>query len=167
MSDRKVKNHGVNVGTSLILVAFVLICLVAFAALSFASANADLTLAKQTIERKDEYIKACNAAEEKISQIDNFLQQCYNESSTENDYWSRIDNTNSDIINNNDTTYSFDDHRIELTIKNNDKVNIKVVLQLNFPTDTNTAFYDITFYTTESNSNGITDFDKPNIEFLF
>ena len=46
---------GINVGTSSILVTFVLLCLVTFAALSFLSANSDYRLSKQTAQRTTDY----------------------------------------------------------------------------------------------------------------
>lgn len=67
--ERKKKKTGIQVGTSLILVAFVLLCLVAFAALSYAQADADYNKSKQAAERTTDYYKAVTQAEAKIAEV--------------------------------------------------------------------------------------------------
>ncbi len=66
---------GMNVGTSSVLVAFVLLCLVTFAGLSFLSANSDYRLSLQTAEKTTEYYEAGLKADKKLSEIDEELTE--------------------------------------------------------------------------------------------
>lgn len=65
---------GINVGTSSILVTFVLLCLVTFAALSYLSANSDYKLSQQTAQRATDFYKANEVAEIKYQDIDATLK---------------------------------------------------------------------------------------------
>ncbi len=75
MSENEQKAPGMNVGTSLILVAFVLLCLVTFSALSYSSARADYGLTKQTAQRKQEYYRAIGQVEASIAFLDRKLTE--------------------------------------------------------------------------------------------
>lgn len=74
METKKKKRPGVTVGSSLILVTFVLLCLIAFAALSYVSANADYELSKQTAEKTTAYYNAVEQAEQTLSDINNSIK---------------------------------------------------------------------------------------------
>ena len=63
-----------NVGSSSILVTFVLLCLVTFAALSYVSANADNRLAVKTGERIKAYYEGDSLAETYLADIDSTLK---------------------------------------------------------------------------------------------
>ncbi|MDD6328021.1 MAG: hypothetical protein Q4D54_04000 [Eubacteriales bacterium] len=69
MNTNKKKKNGITIGTSLILVTFVLLCLVAFSVLSFASANADYTKSTQTAEHTKDYYAAVSIAETRIADL--------------------------------------------------------------------------------------------------
>ena len=75
----KSKNFGMNVGTSSILLIFVTLCLVSFAALSLVSANADRKLSVKVADRTVAYYDACNKAEQSIAGIDATLKQVYSQ----------------------------------------------------------------------------------------
>lgn len=70
METKKRKRSGLNVGSSLILVTFILLCLVAFAALSFTSANSDYELSKQTADKTSNYYNATSSVELHLSEYD-------------------------------------------------------------------------------------------------
>ena len=53
----------VNVGSSLLLVIFLLLCLITFATLSFSSAQSDESFSQRIAQRKTDYYEACNQAE--------------------------------------------------------------------------------------------------------
>jgi hypothetical protein len=65
----KSKNIGLSVGTSSILVIFVLLCLTTFATLSMVSANADYKLTERAAEAVSDYYAADTAAEELLAGI--------------------------------------------------------------------------------------------------
>lgn len=71
---KKKMTGGVNVGTSSILVTFVLLCLVTFAALSYLSASSDYKLSQQTAQRTTDFYKANEIAEIKLQDIDSTLK---------------------------------------------------------------------------------------------
>ena len=74
METKKRKRSGLNIGSSLILVTFILLCLVAFAALSFTSANADYELSKQTADKTAAYYNAVNMGERYLADIDSTIK---------------------------------------------------------------------------------------------
>lgn len=83
----KNKRYGVNVGSSSILIIFVVVCLVCFAALSIVSANSDLKMTKKMAEREISYYSACNDAYRALYDIDCTLQKIYDSSISEDDFY--------------------------------------------------------------------------------
>lgn len=63
----------VNIGTSFMLVLFMILCLVVFSVLSFSSAWKDYQYSLETSVHTQEYYHASNQAEEKLEQIDRIL----------------------------------------------------------------------------------------------
>jgi hypothetical protein len=76
-TSRKSKNVGLSVGTSSILVIFVLLCLTTFATLSMVSANADYKLTLRSAEAVREYYAADARAEEVYAELSTAFQQAY------------------------------------------------------------------------------------------
>ena len=72
---RKKNRMGLNIGTSSILLVFVLLCMVTFAALSYVSANADYKLSRSLADRTSAYYDAVNSAEEALALLDEQLAQ--------------------------------------------------------------------------------------------
>lgn len=90
MKKQKRKRPGMTVGSSLILVTFVLLCLVAFAALSFVSANADYALSKQTATKTSNYYTAVGNAEQQLAAIDQTLAELSDSFATEESFANAI-----------------------------------------------------------------------------
>ncbi len=67
------KGFGINIGSSSILMIFVLLCLVTFSALSLVSANADYKLTEKTAESVSGYYEADAKAETLLASIDEKL----------------------------------------------------------------------------------------------
>lgn len=67
------KGFGINVGSSSILMIFVLLCLVTFSTLSLVSANADYKLTAKTVESVSGYYEADAKAELLLASIDEKL----------------------------------------------------------------------------------------------
>ena len=68
-----------NVGSSFVLVVFVVLCLVTFATLSIVSAAANEKASRRTMERTTAYYTACNQAEDILGQVDESLQNAEQE----------------------------------------------------------------------------------------
>lgn len=129
---KKTFSAGMNVGSSSILVTFVLLCLVTFAALSFVSANADNKLAKQTAERVSAFYAADCTAEINLANIDGQLNMLVNNVSTEKEFYEGIEDLFSDnnlytVIYNNDDVY------INYEIPVNDIQSLSVSLKAVYP----------------------------------
>lgn len=97
MKENKKKRKSINMGTSLILVTFVILCLIAFAALSFSSANADLSKTKQTATRNSAYYSAHNISQETQGRIAKELKEQAALSTDENDFYKRLSGLFSDM----------------------------------------------------------------------
>ena len=81
------KHFGTNIGTPSILLIFVLLCLVSFAALSIVSANADYKLSKKVLTRSRAYYEACNKAEESLALLDETLLALYESGISKEEYF--------------------------------------------------------------------------------
>lgn len=77
---------GVNVGTSSILIVFVLLCLTTFAALSLVSANADYALAVKASEAATRYYEADAQAEDVLDALDLILRDSHAAAANEEEY---------------------------------------------------------------------------------
>lgn len=75
MEDKKYENSFVNIGSSLLLVIFLVLCLVTFATLSLSSARSDKSFSQRLADRKTEYYQASNRAEELLARIDSLLNE--------------------------------------------------------------------------------------------
>ena len=126
MSNSKNKlSFGLNVGSSSILLVFVLLCLVLFAALSIISANADNKLTKKVLERTTSYYSACNEAESAMAELDETLIAAYKDSQNETDYFSKTG------------------HQHSYTFPISDLQYLKVDVEINYPTKDTDTFYII------------------------
>ncbi len=76
---KKTIEIGVPIGISLMLMVFVLTCLITFAALSFISSNNDNEMSISTAESSDEYYLAESKAQENLKEIDQVLNEEYND----------------------------------------------------------------------------------------
>lgn len=75
MKDRNHSTPIVNIGTSSLLIIFVILCLVVFAALALSSAKSDLQFSEDLAQRKTAYYEASYRAEEIAGEIDSLLAQ--------------------------------------------------------------------------------------------
>ncbi len=78
---------GLNIGSSSVLVVFVVLCLISFAALSTVSALADYTLSKKMAEGSAGYYNACNQAALDLAALDKTLQEAYANAADETAYF--------------------------------------------------------------------------------
>lgn len=91
----KQKRYGVNVGSSSLLIIFVVVCLVSFAALSIVSANSDYKLTRRMADRETNYYNACNDAYRALADIDRTLLTICENSSSEDDFYAQTGYTKS------------------------------------------------------------------------
>lgn len=98
MSTKKKTFFSMNIGSASMLLIFIILCLVSFAALSLVSANADKRLSQKIADRTLRYYEACNGAEQSLSGLDAVLQSQFSVSETPEDYFATVGHTKSYAI---------------------------------------------------------------------
>lgn len=86
----------VNIGSSLLMVIFLILCLVTFATLSLTSARSDYSFSERVAERRTQYYQACNTAEDVLAQIDEILVNTVNSSNHSQNWMNELDFTQID-----------------------------------------------------------------------
>lgn len=86
MSNKR-KSYGVNIGSSSILLIFVILCLVSFAVLSIVSAQTDYKLSCKLAERTTKYYEANNEVESYLRDLQASLEKIYEDSATADEYF--------------------------------------------------------------------------------
>ena len=125
-NPKKKSSFHLNVGTSSILMIFVILCLVSFATLSIVSANADNKLSSRVLERTTAYYNACNEAEISLSKIDDTLISAYQSSATMADYFDAVG------------------HTVTFTVPISDLQTLHVGIEILYPVSDEDTFYRIT-----------------------
>ncbi len=123
---RKIR-MGVNVGSSSILLIFVILCLVSFATLSLVSANADSRLSRRILDRTTDYYNACNVAEAHIAELDRQLAEAYADSYSLTEYFEKTDGLD-----------------FSITVKISDTQALQVSVEPIYPVQDDQGFYRIT-----------------------
>ena len=78
MKDKQ-QSYFVNIGSSSLLVIFLILCLVTFAILSLSSAKSDYTFSERLAEHKKAYYEASARAEDIVAEIDSILYETAHE----------------------------------------------------------------------------------------
>ena len=92
-------NHvNLNLGTSSLLLIFVVLSLVSFAVLSLSSALSDKKLTDKTVDKNVAYYEACNEAYEKLADIDEQLIDIYKASDGEDAYLKACESLDLEMI---------------------------------------------------------------------
>lgn len=134
MNENKRQVPFVNVGSSLLLVVFLLMCLITFATLSFSSARSDESFSRRIAARKTEYYAASNQAERLLRQIDGLLGTA----DPKDLDFGEIDSIDADI------TYRSEENTLSYQVPINDKQALEVVLDLTgTKTDPDAGHYQI------------------------
>lgn len=151
MADSKRSGStGVNVGTSSLLLVFVVMCLVSFATLATVSANADQKLNSKIVERTAAYYDACNEAETKIANIDSTLKGLYDSGLSRDAFLAEAGET------------------IDFAIPVSDVQTLSVSLDINYPLNPDDGFYDITKWKLETTGTLLEEEEKPGfLNLLF
>lgn len=128
MNKKKNYASGVNVGSSSILVTFVLLCLVTFAALAFVSANSDLRLSTQAADRTTRFYNANHMAEVYLLNIESQVRMAVENSDTKEYFYDNIENIFAD--NDSVSVVKQDDESIHLlyTVAVSDRQVLDIIL---------------------------------------
>ncbi len=133
----------INVGSSSILLIFVILCLISFATLSIVSANADAKLSNRVVERTSAYYDACNRAQADIANIDNTLAAIYDDSFDEDEYFMAVGHKKS---------YIFPISSLQT---------LSVTLDILYPQEAGDPFYRITSWQVITDSSDLEDEEEP------
>ncbi|MFG6358190.1 MAG: hypothetical protein K1W26_15445 [Acetatifactor sp.] len=132
----------VNVGSSSILLIFVILCLISFATLSIVSANADAKLSSRVAERTAAYYEACNQAQENIASIDRTLASVYADSFDEDEYFMAVG------------------HKKTCIVAISDLQTLTVTLDILYPRQEGDPFYRVTSWQVVTDSSDVEDEDS-------
>lgn len=146
----KKQTGGMNVGTSSVLVAFVLLCLVTFAGLSFLSANSDYRLSLQTAEKTTEYYEAASRADERLAAIDEQLSAMADNNSRSGYFDEAYDYFSNDPDVTVDT--SGDVTSLGFVVNINERQDLKIKLNLIYPSSDDSRTFEIENYSVVVNS---------------
>lgn len=91
-------SFGTGTGSASILVIFVILCLVSFAALSIVSANADYKLSTKVLNRTTAYYEAVGKAQSLLAQLDQTLADVFSECEGEEAYFNSVGRSKSFVI---------------------------------------------------------------------
>ena len=120
-------NHvNLNLGTSSLLLIFVVLSLVSFAVLSLSSALSDKKLTDKTVEKNVSYYDACNEAYERLADLDKKLIDIYKASDDEASYLKACE-----------------DLDLEMIILVTEYQGLEVIVIPNYPKSDEDTFYDI------------------------
>ena len=143
---------GVNVGTSSVLVSFVLLCMVSFAALTYLSAHSDYNLSLQTAERTTQYYEANRMAELYMANIEGLLSKTAKDCSNAGDYYSSIPGLFDD---NDQIIVSEEENRdnpvtLSYTVPMNESLQLNVTLKAHYPDDEDHSVFTIESWNTSA-----------------
>ena len=79
-----------NIGTVTLLMVFIVLCMITFAALSLSSASRDAEMGQKAVRRITEYYTASNKAEELLATADNMFSSAYSQASDSSEYYRLI-----------------------------------------------------------------------------
>ncbi len=128
---KKTRSYGVNIGSSSILLIFVILCLVSFAVLSIVSAQTDYKLSCKLAERTTKYYEANNQVESYLQDLESSLAKIYEDSASAEEYFALAGH---------DTTFS-------IPLSEQQMLNVRLTIL--YPEDGN-GYYEINTWQVET-----------------
>ena len=98
MKKDKERSTFVNIGSSSLLIIFLILCLAAFAILSLSSAKSDYSLSERLAEHKTRYYEASSRAETVLDRIDGILEDTAQSSGPSGSFESPADTLSSSYM---------------------------------------------------------------------
>lgn len=142
---RKKISASLGVGSSSLLMIFIVLCLVVFAVLSLVSASADNRLSQKLAERTAAYYDACNTAEDILMEIDEQLAACAAEAGDEASYLALCRDTLANMGTWTDGTPPVLNYLVAVS----EVHNLSVSLEILYPTAEHAERYRITGWVSE------------------
>lgn len=147
------KKHsgGINIGTSSILVTFVLLALVTFAALSYMSARSDYVLSKEAADRMASYYDANRMAEIYLANIEALLSKHMNSCETKQEYYDGVDALFGDNEKIEVSESATGVKKLSYSIAVTNGQNLNVTLSVHYPEPSDDALFKIDKWATAVN----------------
>lgn len=159
----KKNSGGMNIGTSSILVTFVLLCLVTFATLTYLSAKSDYKLSEQTADRIASYYDANRVAEIYMANIEAQLSRLCNNCESKEEYFERIP----DVFKDNDlivVEYSKENTEISYSVPVTESQNLCVVLKAYYPDENDGMMFTVERWQTQVNNDYIEEIKSDSFD---
>ena len=138
----KIKGRSIlNIGTSSLLVIFVILSLITFATLSIVSAKADYELSKTLDQQTTDFNRASNEAEVLLNDVDQRLLGIYNNSTDEADYFSKCQLMF--LESENGFTFNPVNRNLAFTKMISNDQALSIVLAINYPKLGSNQFYSV------------------------
>lgn len=148
---QKKDSGGINIGTSSVLVTFVLLALVTFAALSYMSAKSDYTLSKEVADRTASYYDANRMGEIYLANIEALLAKNLSDNSDSASYYGAIKGLFADNDKILVTEVNGDKVTISYSIAVTNGQNLKVELLAHYPDEEDDSLFHVEKWATEVN----------------
>ena len=147
------KKHsgGINIGTSSILVTFVLLALVTFAALSYMSARSDYVLSKEAADRTASYYDANRMAEIYLANIEALLSKHARSCADEKEFLDGIEGVFSDNEKIEVAEGENGEKTLSYTIAVTSGQNLNVTLKVHYPDLNDDSLFKVDKWTTNVN----------------
>lgn len=144
-SSKKFNFPITNIGSVTLMMIFIVLCMVSFAALSLSTAASDYQASQRSAKHVKEYYQASNQTEETLVSVDEVLSDAYQHTTDASSYFSRI---RSDYADNSDFTLTEDNGKLVISYQTslNNKQALTTSLQVQYPSkdaSENDSFYKI------------------------
>lgn len=131
-----------NIGTVSLLMIFIVLCMVTFAALSLSESARDLKFSQKLAAHTTEYYKASNQAEEVLPEITPILKQCSADYTSESDYYTAVANN---LPDRDSISLKAEGATISYQVQINDSHALAVSIRMNAPKEITAGnYYQIT-----------------------
>ena len=155
MSKRSSTDRLPNIGSSSLLVVFLVVIMATFAVLSLSTARSDSAFTEKLADRKTAYYQACNTAESLVAAIDTLLSESYEKGMTEEAYFEAAASALSHKADELDLTLTSGEDSskgplISFAVEAGQDTILSVSLRAVCPEEAGDAFYRITEWKTQS-----------------
>lgn len=158
----KKKSHSIfNIGTSSILLIFVILCLVTFAMLAIVNAKMDYQLSEKSARHTSAYYQADNRAKQILSEVDDILYTQYQQTKDINTFFNAVQ-TDLSIYPEYEMTVEGTDATLSYSVPVDEKQFLMVSLTLLYPEEPNGGFYRIDSWTASAAEDWQGD-SRPNL----
>lgn len=133
-----------SIGTVSLMMIFIVLCMITFAALSLTSASSDARLGRKTAEHMTEYYTASNKAEEMLAYVDDTFSYAYKNTKNKKEYYQLINKEF--LLGSVQTIWSENDFDVLFQTDINDSQALEVLIDVLYPgksASANSALYKI------------------------